>query len=47
MASGAKNKVGGKVTNCSINLGYFVIKANLYFMTLGSYDKVIGMDCYE
>jgi hypothetical protein len=44
MASGAKQKVGGKVTNCSINLGEFLTKANLYVMILGSYDIVIGMD---
>jgi choline kinase len=47
MASGAKQKVGGKVTDCSLNLGYFVMKANLYVMILGSYDVVIGMDWLE
>jgi hypothetical protein len=47
MASGAKQKVGGKVMNCSLNLGYFVMKANLYVMILGSYDIVIGMDWLE
>jgi hypothetical protein len=30
MASGAKQKVGGKVTCCSLNLGEFVTRANLY-----------------
>jgi hypothetical protein len=29
MASGGKQKVGGKVTDCSFNLGYFLMKANL------------------
>jgi hypothetical protein len=47
MASGAKQKVGGKVTDCSINLGDFVMKANLYVTILGSYDIVIGMDWLE
>jgi hypothetical protein len=47
MASGAKQKVGGKVTGCSLNLGDFVMKANLYVMILGSYDVVIGMDWLE
>jgi hypothetical protein len=44
MISGAKQKVGGKVMNCSIKLGDFFMKANLYFMILQSYDIVIGMD---
>jgi hypothetical protein len=43
MASGAKQKVGGKVINCSIKLGDFLMKVNLYVMILGSYDIVIGM----
>jgi hypothetical protein len=30
MASRAKQKVGGKVTGCSLNLREFVTKANLY-----------------
>jgi hypothetical protein len=47
MASGAKNKVGGKVTGCSLNLGDFVTKDNMYIMILGSYDIVIGMDWLE
>jgi hypothetical protein len=47
MESGAKQKVGGKVMDCSINLGEFVTKANLYVTILGSYDIVIGMDCLE
>jgi hypothetical protein len=46
MASGAKQKVGGKVMDCSINLGYFVMKV-IYVMILGSYDIVIGMDWLE
>jgi hypothetical protein len=44
MASGAKKKVRGKVIDCSIDLGDFVIKVRLYIMILGSYDIVIGMD---
>jgi hypothetical protein len=44
MASGAKQKVGGKVTGCVLNLGEFVTRANLYVMILGFYDVVIGMD---
>jgi hypothetical protein len=47
MASGAKQKVGGKVTGCILNLGEFVIRANLYVTILGSYDVVIGMDWLE
>jgi hypothetical protein len=47
MASGAKQKVGGKVTGCTLNLGEFVTRANLYVMILGSYDVVIGMDWLE
>jgi hypothetical protein len=44
MASGTKQKVGGKVMGCSLNLGEFVTRENLYVMILGSYDIVIGMD---
>ena len=44
MASGAKQKVGGKVTSCILNLGEFETKTNLYVMILGSYDIIIGMD---
>jgi hypothetical protein len=47
MASGAKQKVGGKVRGCFINLGEFVTRANLYVTTLGSYDVMIGMDWLE
>jgi hypothetical protein len=47
MASGAKQKVGGKVMGCTLNLGEFVTRANLYVMILGSYDLVISMDCLE
>jgi hypothetical protein len=47
MASGAKQKVGGKVTGCALNLGEFVTKVNLYVTILGSYDVVIGMDWLE
>jgi hypothetical protein len=47
MASGAKQKVGGRVMDCNIDLGYFVMKENLYVMILGYYDIVIGMDWLE
>jgi hypothetical protein len=47
MASGAKQKVGGKVTGCALNLGEFFMRTNLYVMILGSYDVVIGMDWLE
>jgi hypothetical protein len=47
MASGAKQKFGGKVTGCSLNLGEFVTRANLYVMILGYYDVVISMDWLE
>jgi hypothetical protein len=44
MASGEKQKVGGKVTGCTLKPGEFVTRANLYVMILGSYDVMIGMD---
>jgi predicted aspartyl protease len=47
MASGAKQKVGGKIKDCNINLGEFVANVNLYVTTLGSYNVVIGMDWLE
>jgi hypothetical protein len=47
MASRAKQKVGGKVTGCALNLGEFFTRVNLYIMILGSYDIVIGMDWLE
>jgi hypothetical protein len=47
MASRAKQKVGGKVTGCALNLGEFVTRVNLYIMILGSYDVMIGMDWLE
>ena len=47
MDLGAKQKVGGKVTGCVLNLGEFVTRANLYVTILGSYDVVIGMDWLE
>jgi hypothetical protein len=47
MASGAKQKVGGKVTGCALNLGEFVMRVNLYVTILGSYDVVISMDWLE
>jgi hypothetical protein len=47
MASGAKQKVGGKVTGCALNLGEFVTRVSLYVTILGSYDVVIGMDWLE
>ena len=47
MASGDKQKVGGRVTDYILNLGEFVTRANLYITILGSYDVVIGMDWLE
>jgi hypothetical protein len=47
MDSGDKQKVGGKVTGCTLNLGDFVSRSNLYVMILGLYDVVIGMDWLE
>jgi hypothetical protein len=47
MASRNKQKVGGKVMGCRINLGEFLMKANLYITILGSYDVVIGMNWLE
>ena len=47
MASGAQQKVGGKVTGCALSLGEFVTRVNLYVTILGSYDVVIGMDWLE
>ena len=44
MTSGAKQKVGGKVMGCILNLGEFVTRSNLYVTILGSYDVIIGMD---
>jgi hypothetical protein len=47
MTSGAKQKVEGKVTVCSLKLGDFVKKVDIYIMILGSYGIVIGMDWLE
>jgi hypothetical protein len=47
MESNAKKNVGGKVMDCSIILGYFLKKDNLYVMILGYYGRVIGMDSLE
>jgi hypothetical protein len=47
MASGAKQKVGGNITGCILNLGELFIRANLYVMILGLYDDVIDMDWLE
>jgi hypothetical protein len=47
MASRAKLKVGGKVMSCTLNMGEFVKRANLYIMIPGSYDVMIGMDWLE
>ena len=47
MDLGEKKKVEGKVIDCSLNLGDFVMKANLYVTILESYDVVINMDWLE
>jgi hypothetical protein len=44
MASRSKQKVGGKIKGCRLNLGYFVTRDNMYVTMLGSYDVMIGMD---
>jgi hypothetical protein len=44
MALGAKQKIGGRVTDYRINLGDFVKKFDLYVTILGSYDIVISLD---
>jgi hypothetical protein len=44
MALRSKQKDGGKVTGCSLNLGEFVTRANLYVTILRSYNIVIDMD---
>jgi hypothetical protein len=47
MDSGAKQKVGRKVTGCILDLGEFVNRVNMYVTILVSYDVVIGMDRLE
>jgi hypothetical protein len=47
MSSGAKQKVGGKVMGCTLNMGEFVTRTNLYVMILGYYDVMIGMDWFK
>jgi hypothetical protein len=47
MALGYERKVGGKVRGCTLNLGEFVTRANLYITILGSYDIMISMDWLE
>jgi hypothetical protein len=47
MASRAKQKVGGKVTGCILNLGEFFTRANMYVTILGSYDVMICMEWLE
>jgi hypothetical protein len=47
LASIAKQKFGGKVKDCNINLGEFVASVSLFVTTLGYYDIVIGMDWLE
>jgi hypothetical protein len=44
MASGAKQKVGGKFKDSNINLGDFITSVNLYVTILGYYEIVIEMD---
>jgi hypothetical protein len=47
MASGAKQNVGEKVTDCSLNLWDFFTRDILYFTILGSCNGVINMDWLE
>jgi hypothetical protein len=44
MALGANQKVGGKVTGCTLNLGDFFTRVDPYVMILGFYDVLIDMD---
>jgi hypothetical protein len=47
MASSSKQNVGGKVTDCILTLEDFVTMVDTYFMILGYYNIVIGMDWLE
>jgi hypothetical protein len=47
MASGAKQKVGGKATGCALNLVDLFARVNLYITILGSYGVMISMDWLE
>jgi hypothetical protein len=47
MASGAKQKVGGKVTGCTLKRGEFVSRANLYVTILRSYDVMDWLQSHE
>ena len=47
MDSGAKHKVGGRVTDCILKLRDFITNSNLCITILGSYDFMIGMDWLE
>jgi hypothetical protein len=47
MASREKQRVGGLVKDCEIDLGECIAKVPLYITILGSYDIVIGMDWLE
>jgi hypothetical protein len=43
LSNNTKQKVGGKVKDCNINLCDFVASVRLYVTILGSYDIVIGI----
>jgi hypothetical protein len=43
LAFEAQRKFGGKVRDCTINLGEFIESVKLFVTTLRSYEIVIGM----
>ena len=47
MASGSQQSIGSLVRDCIVNLGRCDTKMNLYSMTLGTYDRIVGMDWLE
>jgi hypothetical protein len=47
MASRTKEKFGGKIKYCIINLVEFITSVSIFFTTLGSYDIFIRMDWLE
>eukprot|EP00253_Pinus_taeda_P021555 PITA_21555 len=47
MASGSQQSVGSIVRDCSVNIGGYDTKLNLYSTTLETYDLIVGMDWLE
>ena len=46
MASGVKQAIGLKVRGCQVDLGVCTTKLDAYVTNLGTYDLIVGMDCY-